>query len=95
MTSRMIDLPNYLKATKIYFIGSGNADDLQSLCPVLIDGMKNSTKHDLALFFNLANAAQRYQNQYPSLRKLDIFQATITEMIAIFGGKVEYFIVWG
>lgn len=94
MTTRMKDLPDHLKATEIFFIGSGNAENLQSLCPALIDKVKNSTSCDLALFFNSVQAAQRYQDQYQSLRGLDIFQATIAEMIEILNGKVEYFTVW-
>lgn len=93
MTTRMENLPNRMKKTKIYFIGSGDANDLKSLRPALIDGQKNSTGNDLALFFLSAESARSYRDQYPSLRRLDIFQATIAEMIMIFGGKVEYFTV--
>lgn len=93
MTIRMIDLPEHLKAMEIFFIGSGNADDLQSICPALIDGKLNSTGHDLALFFSTAEKASVYRDHFPSLRGLDIFQASIYEMIEIFGGKVHYFVV--
>ncbi len=93
MTTRMIDLPDHLRATEIYFIGSGTAGDLHSLCPALIDREKSDAEFDIALLFGSIQAARQYQSVYPSLRGLDIFQATIDEMIDIFDGEVEHFMV--
>ena len=93
MTTRMKDLPDHLKKTEIFFIGSGEAENLQSLCPALIDREKSNLEFDIALLFSSIQAARQYQSKYQSLRGLDIFQATIAEMIEIFNGKVEYFMV--
>lgn len=93
MTTRMKDLPDHLKATEIFFIGSGEAENLHSLCPALIDRERCDLEFDIALLFSSIQAARQYQSKYQSLRKLDIFQATIAEMIEIFNDKVEHFMV--
>ena len=93
MTTRMIDLSETAKAAEIFFIGRGNPDNLQSLQPALIDKQLNSTGRDLALFFSTEDKAVAYRNHFLSLRGLNIYRASIYEMIKIFDGKVEYFTV--
>lgn len=97
MTTKMADLPIHLKQSEIFFIGQFHPDDppfiRPVIRPVLVVGKLNSTGHDLALFFSSLEKAVAYRDRFPGLNALAIFQATIGEMIEIFAGGVEYFVI--
>ena len=93
MTTKLSELPIHLNQAEIYFIGCGDERDLATLRPALVDGQLNSTGYDLALLFSTANKAGHYRDYYPSLRSLDVFKATVAEMVEIFKGKVEYYTI--
>jgi hypothetical protein len=87
MATKLQNLPEAMKQLTVYVI----MRDEKS--PAVIDGECNSTGEDMALFFSTIQKARAYKAQYPSLRNLDVYEATIAEIIEIFGGKVQNYIL--
>jgi len=87
MATKLQNLPDELKQLTIYVL----AGDEKS--PAVIDGEQNSAGEDVALIFSTAEKAQAYKSRYPSLRGLDVYEATVAEIIEIFDGRVQNYIL--
>src|SRR5688500_3387598 len=90
MAQKLSQLPQALLSTSSFVI----MDEAQGkYILALIDGNDNSTGQDIAVFFSTQDKAVAYRDKYPSLARLNVYEATVKEMAEIFNGRVEYYIV--